>query len=154
MSKYKSMKNLSVVASCVLVLQGCAGSAPDFERRTLGGANQEAKLAAFIGELTVAESGIEKNLLINVPLCSSVVGHPASGWGIDAGDWCVVSCNQAGITDSRWVTGADGKQCLAAPETEATSRVEVSFSWSDLSLQQQNTFDGLSRSFLSDTEWH
>lgn len=138
----------------VAVLQACAGSAPDFQRRTPGGANQEAKLAAFIRQSPAAETGNSKNRQIDVPLCSSTAGHPVGGWAIDAGDWCVVSCRQAGITESRWVAGTDGKQCLAAPVTAATSRVTIGFSWSDLSLQQQDTFDGLSRSFLSDTEWH
>ena len=37
---------------------------------------------------------------------------------------------------------------------DPTSRVTVDFDWSDLSLANQTLFDGLSRSFLNDTEWH
>lgn len=151
------MKSASIFLTSLLfgavLLQGCAGSAPDFERRTLGGSNQEARLAAFINEAPVTAAGSARNLKIDVPLCSSTVGHPTDGWAIDAGNWCVVSCKQAGIKDSRWVSGTDGKQCLATPVTGATSRVKIAFAWSDLALEQQDAFDGLSRSFLNDTEW-
>lgn len=139
----------------ITLIQGCAGSAPDFERRTLGGASQEAKLASLLDPLSTAtevQSG--GAMRINVPLCSSTAGHPSGGWAIDAGDWCVVSCKQAGNTGARWVDGVDGNRCLAASVTGATSRVEIDFNWSDLTLDKQSTFDGMSRSFLSDTEWH
>ena len=140
--------------SALILIYGCAGSAPDFAQRTRGGASQEAKLATFLDQPPVSGLIVQRSLQIDAPLCSSTAGKPVGGWSIDAGDWCVVSCDQGATAQSRWVTGESGSRCLAAPVSDPATRVTVDFDWSDLSLSELTLFDGLSRSFLSDTEWH
>lgn len=140
--------------SALVLISGCAGSAPDFAQRTSGGASQEAKLASFLDQSPVSGSPVQRSLQIDVPLCSSTAGEPVGGWSIDAGDWCVVPCDQGATAQSRWVTGESGSRCLATPVSDSATQVTVDFDWGDLSLAEQTLFDGLSRSFLSDTEWH
>ena len=143
----------TISLSALALLCGCAGSAPDFAQRTTDGASQEAKLANLFAQPLASGAPVKRLLKIDVPVCSSTAGEPAGGWSIDAGEWCVVPCDQGATTQSRWVTGQSGNRCLATPVSTPATRVTVDFDWSDLSLSEQTLFDGLSRSFLSDTEW-
>ena len=137
---------LSIVT--LALLQGCAGSAPDYTPRTAVVA-QEAKLSRFFD----VEESPERTQTIIAPVCSSTVGAPASGWSIDGGNWCVVACDQAGVGEDRWINDAQGNRCLATANPQPTTLVSVEFTWSDLSMKQPTLFSGFSRSFLSDTQW-
>lgn len=148
----KSDRSRVLFLLCYVLISGCAGSAPDYQARTVGGPGQEAKLVGLFDRLEPVSQN-EKSRNIIVPLCSSTVAKPETGWAIDGGDWCVVPCNRPAV-QARWVIGSDGSRCLSASATTTTTQVEVDFNAADLSLQQSGLFKGLSNSFLSDTEWH
>lgn len=136
-------------AIAIVVLQACAGSAPDYTPRNPLRA-QEAKLAQFFDK----EEAPERTQTVIAPLCGSDAGGPKSGWGIDGGNWCIVACGIAGVGDAGWMTDASGNRCLVAAGRAPPSAVTAQFSWADLSLNQPALFKGFSRSFLSDTEWN
>ena len=144
----------TIGVTALVLVYGCAGSPPDFAQRTSGGVSQEAKLASFLDQPPASTSAIQRSIQIDVPVCSSAAAKPVGGWSIDAGDWCVVPCEQSATTESLWVTGESGSRCLATPVRDTTNLARVDFAWSDLSLAELTLFDGLSQAFLSDTEWH
>jgi hypothetical protein len=139
---------LIICSISISVLQSCAGSAPDYTPRNPLRA-QEAKLAQFFDK----EELPERSSSIVVPLCGGAVGTPRTGWSIDQGNWCVVPCDSAGVGEARWLSDSDGNRCMAAADRSPESLVTSEFGWSDLSLVQPAVFTGLSRSFLSGTEW-
>lgn len=131
---------------------GCAGSAPDYGARTAGGPDQELKLAGLLDQSEGTEP-MQSSQKIVVPVCSSTVGQSETGWAIDGGNWCVVPCNDV-VTEARWSVSKEGSKCFSTPGSGATKQVEVDLMWTDLALDQSSVFNGLSKAFLSDTEWH
>lgn len=135
-----------------ILAYGCAGSAPDYQARTVGGPGQELKLVGLLDHSEGPLPG-ENSQKIVVPVCSSTVGQSDTGWAIDGGNWCVVPCSDP-VSEARWSVSKEGSKCFSTPESGATNQVEVDLTWTDLALGQSGVFNGLSRSFLSDTEWH
>jgi hypothetical protein len=147
-----SVKNYQASATALvlsgILLQGCAGSAPDYSPRTAAVA-QEATLSKFFDQ----EEAPERTQTIVAPVCSSTVGASRTGWTIDGGNWCIVACDKDAVGEDRWLNDSAGNRCLATADRQPTSLVSVQYSRSDLSLNQPALFTGFSRSFLSDTEW-
>ncbi len=137
----------------VMLLSGCAGSAPDFSDRTTGGAAQEAKLADLISQSRATPARSTQLKRIVAPVCATTVPGTPTGWALNRGDWCVIACPQtlAGTEDSRWVSGAN-ERCLARAHSDA-SVVQVDYQQSDLDLDKQAVFSGLDHAFLANTEW-
>ena len=131
-----------------ILLQGCAGSAPDYSPRSAVVA-QEARLEKFFDQ----QEAPERTQAIVVPVCSSTVGTTATGWAIDGGNWCVVACDKDAVGEDRWIKDNTGNRCLATANRQPTSLVSVQYGQTDLSLNQPALFTGFARSFLSDTEW-
>ena len=133
-----------------LALGACAGSAPDFSNRTQNAVSRQSSLTQWLE----ADSTSDALTRVVAPVCSTTVGHPAQGWAIDAGSWCVVPCpvNPAIKDTGSWHLTHDGLRCLATSESP-TTLVNTEFTMSQWQLDQQRLFKGFDPSFVANTEW-
>lgn len=139
-----------VIWVSILMVSGCAGSAPDFSQRTTAVQAKQTELVQWLE----ADRSVQQTGLIKAPVCSSSVGHPPTGWGIEDGNWCVISCptTPAGSNEQRWFKTHDGLRCIVA-KPGSGDFIETEYKPEHWRLDQQPLLKGFDRAFISDTKW-
>lgn len=120
----------------------------------MGVPGKEEKLAELLAQASAEPERSGNSRRMVAPVCDRSVSATATGWSIDADNWCVIACPQSvpASEDSRWLASND-QRCLARSD-EVSSLMQVDFSWKDLSLDQQTLFSEFEQTFFSNTEWH